>query len=282
VSLYTLGEVAQLQLTTYNLAGVATDATTVVLTITAPDGTTSTPAITHTASTGIYTVAFTPTMLGRYKISWVAAGANSTADTHVIDVYGATIATPGDLRAMFAGGAGTSDLSSTTRYPDTKLRAALRAAVDQWNKLAGVSMAPFARLYSTIGCGQRTLALPNVAIRSIASLKINAATIDPSLYYVDPDTGVITLTSGVFTLGKAVSVFYDHGLEDPPGAVVDAVLQRAAELVIGSSVPARAAGQASDLGYTRFTLAGKDGSTGIADFDSTAARFGRQSSFMSG
>jgi len=275
VSLYTLGEVANLQLTTYNSSGTPTDATAVTLAITNPDGTAATiGSITHTTSTGIYTYPFQTAMLGRHKVAWTATGTNATTDIHFLDVYGATVATPADLRARFTNGLGTSDLSSTTLYPDAKLRAALRSATDQWNALANVNVAPFLATKSWIGDGWSTYLLQDVEVTAISSLTIDGIAVASTAYTLG-DAGVINLLSGqLFTANKLCSAVYTSGYTSPPGAVVDAIMQRAAELVIGSSVPSRTIAQGGDLGYTRFSLAGRDGSTGIPDFDSTAALYG--------
>ena len=271
MSLYTLGEVANLQLTTYNSSGVPTDAGAVTLSITQPDGTAaSIGSIAHTASTGIYTYAFTPTMLGRHKVTWQATGANATVDIHSLDVYGATIATPAELRARFAGG----DLSSTTTYPDSLLREALRGATQQWADLAQVPPAPWAELITWVGEGTMARNLPRAETSSVV-LKIDGVLIPPTNYILTP-TGVLQLLGGLFTVFKTCTAFVTYGLAMPPRPVVDAILQRATELALGSNVPSRTIAQGGDLGYTRYALANKnDGTTGIPDFDATATLYGR-------
>jgi hypothetical protein len=273
MSLYDLGDVAKLQLSTFDSADAPADATDVSLAITKPDGTVTTVALaglTHTPSSGIYGYSLPLTMIGPHvPITWAATGANQAADIRRLDVYGATICDPSELRARYA------DVASTATYPDSRVREALRGAVEQWNTLAGVSMAPFARRITRLGNGRPVMALPNARIRSVVSLKIDGITVAPSQYYVDPTTSQLTLTSGSFTVGKQVVVHYTHGLDSPPRAVVDAVMQRAIELLIPpQSGLGRMTSVANDLGYSRLSLAGRDGSTGVPDFDATAALFG--------
>lgn len=75
---YDLGDVVALGITITNSAGTPQNATTVVCTITAPDGTSSTPSVTNSGA-GLYDVAFTPTLAGRHVVRWVAAGTNASA-----------------------------------------------------------------------------------------------------------------------------------------------------------------------------------------------------------
>lgn len=272
MSLYDLGDLVRLQLNTYDSAGLAADATAVTLAITLPDASAaSIGAIGHVASSGVYTYNYPPAMLGAHVVDWTATGTNMARDRRRFDVYGATICDPAELRSRYP------DLSSTATYPDSKVREALRASVEQWNKLAKVSMAPFAARITRLGDGCPELALPHVEVRSIVSLKIDGTTIDPTLYVLDGLAGIVRLTAGVFTLRKQVVLHYEHGLDSPPGAVVDAVKQRAVELLVApQSGLGRMTSVANDLGYARLSLAGRDGSTGVPDFDATAALYGRQ------
>jgi hypothetical protein len=275
---YTLGEPVHLGITTYNdNTGVAEDAATVVLTIKAPDGTVGAPVtLTHVAASGVYDVYWTPPTVGRFVPTFTVTGTATVRGgviTEVVDIYGITVATPADLRARYTSGMGTSDLSSQALYPDSKLREALRGATDQWNALAGVNVAPFATQKSWIGDGQMTYLLQDVEVSSITSLTIDGTAVASTAYTLG-DAGVIKLLVQQFTANKACTALYVSGYNTPPRPVVDAILQRAAELVLGSSVPSRTISQGGDLGYTRFSLAGRDGSTGIPDFDSTAALYG--------
>jgi hypothetical protein len=60
-------------------AGTPQDATTVVLTVTAPDGTISTPTVAH-PSTGTYTATVTPGSAGMWGFRWQATGSGVAAE----------------------------------------------------------------------------------------------------------------------------------------------------------------------------------------------------------
>jgi hypothetical protein len=59
--------------------GTPQDATTVVLTVTAPDGTISTPTVAH-PSTGTYTATVTPDSAGMWGFRWQATGSGVAAE----------------------------------------------------------------------------------------------------------------------------------------------------------------------------------------------------------
>ena len=86
MTVYDLGDPAALSVSIRDTAGTLADATSVVCTITLPDATTTTPSVTH-SSTGVYSVSYTPTLAGRYKIRWVATGTNASAYSDIFDVF---------------------------------------------------------------------------------------------------------------------------------------------------------------------------------------------------
>jgi len=74
--------------------GLLADATGVTVVITAPDGTTSSPAVTH-PSLGRYQTTVTPTQVGRYTIVWTATGTNAGVFSDVFTVEDVAPATLG-------------------------------------------------------------------------------------------------------------------------------------------------------------------------------------------
>jgi hypothetical protein len=69
-----VGAVVPLPFTNTDMTGAPQNATTVVVTVTQPDGTIQTPTVTH-GGTGVYTAAFTTTLVGHHTVSWVATDA---------------------------------------------------------------------------------------------------------------------------------------------------------------------------------------------------------------
>lgn len=67
-----------------DIAGADTNPTTVVCTVKAPDGTTSTPSVTRTA-TGVYVADVTLSSAGSWRIEWQGTGALVAAGDTVIE-----------------------------------------------------------------------------------------------------------------------------------------------------------------------------------------------------
>lgn len=75
--------------------------------------------------------------------------------------------------------------------------------------------------------------------------------------------------------GHAV-IRYRYGLDEIPARVSDAVLTLARYYLRPSVTPDRATGEATEAGFIRYTLAGKDGATGLPEVDAAIEQFGRQ------
>jgi hypothetical protein len=73
---YDLGDVISLAVTVRDADGDLADAGAMALTVTAPDASTASPAVTR-ASLGTYTADYAPTVAGRFTVQWTATGANA-------------------------------------------------------------------------------------------------------------------------------------------------------------------------------------------------------------
>lgn len=83
---YDLGDTAHLRFEVRDSTGaLVAPGGTVTLTITLPDGTTTTPANT-TPATGVYVASYLTVQTGRHTVRWVATGSNATTDTDILDV----------------------------------------------------------------------------------------------------------------------------------------------------------------------------------------------------
>lgn len=72
------------------------------------------------------------------------------------------------------------------------------------------------------------------------------------------------------------SIRYRYGLTEVPVRVSEAVLALAAYYLRPQATPARATGEATDAGFIRYTLAGRDGATGLPEVDAIIEQFGRR------
>ena len=79
-----LGDIWALTITAKNAAGTPTNATTMTLTVTEPDGVVAVSALTVTGTAGVYQYDFVTTKAGRHIARWVSTGA--ALDTFVTSV----------------------------------------------------------------------------------------------------------------------------------------------------------------------------------------------------
>jgi len=82
-----LGDLVALTVDIRDAAGVLANATSVVLTVMRPDGTTELPAVSN-PTPGRYQVDYQPLQAGRHVALWVASGVNSAAHVEPFDVTG--------------------------------------------------------------------------------------------------------------------------------------------------------------------------------------------------
>lgn len=80
---YDVGDAATLGTSVYNTSGALTDAT-VTLSVTAPDGSVSTPSVTH-SSTGVYTATVSVSQAGTWFYTWTVSGAVTAVDSGQFD-----------------------------------------------------------------------------------------------------------------------------------------------------------------------------------------------------
>lgn len=71
------------------------------------------------------------------------------------------------------------------------------------------------------------------------------------------------------------TIRYRYGLTEVPVRVSEAVLRLAAYYLRPSATPERATGEATEAGFIRYTLAGRDGATGLPEVDAAIEQFGR-------
>lgn len=204
---FDLGDVVPLTVEIRDSAGALANAGAVALTITLPDGTTASPAVSN-PSTGRYQVDYTPATAGRYSVRWVATGANACAHTDAFDVAEATpplIVSLRDTKTHL-------NMSLTTTTNDEELRGFVSAATDAVEFLIGPVVV---RTYTEVIEGPRrvlTLAhTPVVSVTTIAPVVTGGTTYLASDVDVDTNTGVVRLLAGGTFSGGPWRVTYKAG-----------------------------------------------------------------------
>lgn len=204
-----LGDVVTLAVAVTDDAGDPAAAGSVVCTITLPDGSTVTPAVTSPA-TGSYQVAYTPTVVGFFTVAWAASGANASAyrDNFTVSDGSAFISLADAKRFL--------NIVETTH--DEELREFIRVATAAVREVAGIQLEPVAitELHD-IHSGQGSIALRKPMALAITDVSEFGVALEPSAYrlrdggeWVDKVSGSAL---GAFASGiNSVQIEYVSGL----------------------------------------------------------------------
>lgn len=231
MAVYDLGDVVALGVTITNAAGANENATAVVVTITAPDGTTSTPSISNSAA-GLYDVSYTPSTSGRYLIRWVATGANASAymdEFTVRDNTHISIVSLDEVKAHL-------NIPATNTELDEELRRFVDAATDLAENYVGCVLGRQTFTNEYYDGNTDIIRLRNPRALQITSVYENGQLISSDNYSLDPTgqrlsritTGSIAGPNyfGIWAPGaNSVKISYVSGFINPPAAAKQGVLE---------------------------------------------------------
>lgn len=171
---------------TYNDAGVLTDATTVVVTITLPDLTTVPPAVTHTG-TGVYSVVgYVAVQSGRHLVGVAATGAVVGAFN---DVFNVEPAAPYFLISL-AEARTACNIPQTDTSKDDDLRTYVEAVNAIVERRAGPQIQETRT--ATYDGGVTYLLLPDKPTSIVSVVEAGATLVVNSDYVVNLLAGVVT------------------------------------------------------------------------------------------
>lgn len=248
--MYDLGDTVALAVNVTDEAGAPADATDVVCTITLPDGTTQSPAVTHEAA-GSYSASYTPTSVGHYDVGWVATGANASAYTDAFNVY-----TAGSQLLSLADAKDAVNFKTTDH--DAELRYYVAAATSLIEKHVGpILHRPVTEVVAARGGRLRLATTPVVSLTSVAAVLNGGITYDVADLDVSPDGVVLSLDRSPIVPDR-YAVTYVAGRT---GAIPHHLLQAARLLVQhlwdtqrGSSSPGRNRGGDTYQAGSAFTM----------------------------
>lgn len=228
--MYDLGDTVPLAVDVKDSAGEATNATTIALTITLPDGEDLDPAPTITnppSTTGRYTYDFVPTQLGRHRIRWASTGP-TTAFTDIVDVFGAA---PGIVSLTAAKNhlrLPLTDTSTEARRLDEQLRIVVGAATRVIERVVGAVVVE--QYTETWDGGRRSIVLPRSPVLSVDTVVESGTTLTAD-QYVLADTEILfrrfgTYSAGVFRAGlQNIAVTYTVGRRIATLNLIEAALE---------------------------------------------------------
>lgn len=216
------GQVYHATLTVRDLTGALVNAATCVLTITRPDGSTSTPAVTN-SGTGQYYADYTTAAPGLHKAAWVTT-VPGTAATDWFNVRQfVSILSLAEAKAHLTAGTGATNWTGD----DDELRNFLAATTEVIEAKAG----PCARRTVTQLTGADETAMqialnqfPVISVASVASTWPGGPSWTTAQLDVDTDAGLVNLAPPMvmpFFLGPWI-VTYDVGRAIVPERLIHA------------------------------------------------------------
>ena len=221
---FDLGDTVRLTAECRDAGGTLTNATAAVLTITLPDGTTTTPAVTNPpAVTGQYTLDYVPVQAGRHTVRWVFTAPGS-AYTDVFDVRESA---PPMLFSL-ASAKSKLDIPATSTGDDEELREFIEATTAAVEFFVG----PVARrTVQQVVQGDRQAwvlhTTPVLTVSAITPLQSWQQAIDVSALDVDTHTGILRRTDWLWFFSGDYRVTYSAGR-----AIVPPNVSLAAKLIL--------------------------------------------------
>ena len=180
---YFLGQRATLNTVIRNEAGDPTDAT-VTLTMTAPDGTVTTPTVSHDG-TGLYSAQVTFNQTGDWLRVWSATGAVVATDADQVHVIATDLRIVGLAECKEHG-------NITTTANDRELLDFIGTAQQMIESEVGLTVPQ--TITETIYANAPTLLLSKTPVLSVQTVTEYGATVDPALYVLDANAGTIART----------------------------------------------------------------------------------------
>ncbi|GAB2714430.1 hypothetical protein [Streptomyces bullii] len=194
---FDLGDTVRLTADSTDPGGTLTNATGATLTITLPDGTTTSPAVTNPpAQTGKYTVDFLTTQAGRHLVRWVFTGPAS-AYTDMFDVR------PADPPLIMSLADARKHVNATVTTHDEELRGWVEATTKAVEYFVG----PVARRTVTETHDRayaRVLALrhiPVISLTTVAAVLTGGTSYAVADLDLDGATGIVRRKDGGLLYG---------------------------------------------------------------------------------
>lgn len=250
--MFDLGDVVGLAVDLRDAAGVLTNATTVMLTITLPDGTTTSPSVANPpTTTGKYVYDYTTTQAGRHIARWVFTTPNAAFS----DAFDVRPATP-DFILSLAEAKEHLNIPTTTTTWDEELRTHIEAVTGYIeNKVGPVVRRTVSEVVPYV-CGteydtlkRRVLSVTSIVVLRDGSTPVNLANID-----IDADQGTLRLKDGTWFPNEPWRLTYVVGRPIVPANITLAAKELLkytweSQRGMGSSAPLVATSPAELLAY---------------------------------
>jgi hypothetical protein len=185
-----------------------------------------------------------------YEIRW------SDGASDFVELVERPYFTLAEFRAYQTGAKMSSSIS------DDQLSETRAQVEDVFDDSAGHPFCLRGQRETIYGNGRNTYQLSACDVSEIVSCLVDGVSVSCSLF----GTMHVHLPSPVYP-GSIICVHYTHGDRRPAGALKHNALVYANSLIGAPSVNPRATGMQNELGYMKFSVAGRDGATGIPEVD---------------
>jgi hypothetical protein len=228
---YDLGDVVPLGITITDSTGANANASAVTCTITLPDGTTSSGSVTN-PTTGLYNCDYSPTIVGRYSVRWLATGTNASAftDDFLVRDYA-------EIGVVSLSEAKTHlNIPATDTDYDDELRLFMDATTDLVENYLGIIIGKRTFTSELYDGNNEFIRIRNPKVISITSVYENGELLNSGQYVMDytgqrlyrigSGTLYATNSYGYWSGGmNNISISYIAGFVNPPAAVRQGTLE---------------------------------------------------------
>lgn len=209
-------------------------AATVVLTITLPDGTTTTPSVT-TPSTGRYQSSYKPTLAGTHYVRWTAASVGGVSGADSAEETSFTVSASNNTYLSLAEAKAKLNLQATT--DDDEVATYLEVACDLAQQVADTQFARTTVVDTLSGRGEVSISLSRRPVVSVTTVTENGTALTSGTgYTTDLRWGRLFRQAGTYTdycwaVGRRnIAVTYVAGYATIPTQVRNATLDLLAHL----------------------------------------------------
>ncbi|GHH87816.1 phage gp6-like head-tail connector protein [Streptomyces capitiformicae] len=249
---FDLGDTVRLAADSKDAGGTLANAATVGLTITLPDGTTATPAVTNPPSvTGQYTVDYTSVQAGRHSVRWVFTTPNSayTDSFDVREAISPAILSLADAKAHL-------NIAATITTHDDELRGWIEAITHLVQQYTGIcARGTVVEDHDIQPSGTRVLTLrrtPVISLTSVTAILTGGTSYTIADLDTDTRMGIVRRLDGGYLYGP-LRITYVAGRSVIPANITSAgkiILQHLWRTQYGASRAGSAIGGGEDFSVT--------------------------------
>ncbi len=199
-----LGDVVPLTVDVLDANGTAADAGAMVLTIGLPDRTVTAPSPTH-PSLGRYQYDYLTVQAGHHTVNWTGTGVNAAVFADSFDVAPATPA----FIVSLARAKRKLKIPATSTEHDEDIRDYIEAAtsvIERHRKETVVRRTVTEEFHLWSACGVALTSTPVISLTSVQTVD-SVTTWNVADLHVDPDTGIVSVTTGQTLTGHLVFVY---------------------------------------------------------------------------